>query len=201
MRELLDWLLGSWRTAGFVAVSTVLIYVSVVVALRVGDRRTLAEMSTFDFAVAVAVGSIIGRVSTTRSPTYVQGLTALVTLLFAHYLITYARAGSERVKRWVERPPRVLVRDGEVLAAELRREHLTEEDLMRKLREHGVHALDDVELVVLETKGGFSVLRRGPRPTEPRIRRGLGLDAPSDGTRIKHGKAKQRDRSRRRRES
>ncbi len=180
MRQLLDWLIGSWRTVGFVAVSTVLIYVSVVVALRVGERRTLAEMSAFDFAVAVAVGSIIGRVSTARSPTYVQGLAALVTLLVTHYLITFGRARSARVKRWFERPPRVVLRDGEILPAQLRREHLTEEDLMRKLREHDVHALDEVELVVVEARGGFSVLKRGPRPLDARLSGGLGLSVRGD---------------------
>ncbi len=171
--ELLDWVVGSWSTIGFVAVSTVLIYLSVVVALRLGERRTLAEMSTFDFAVAVAVGSIIGRVSTARSPTYVQGLAALVTLLLTHHIITFGRARSEWVRRWVERPARVVLRDGEILASQLRSEHLTEEDLMRKLRERDVHALDEVELVVVEARGGFSVLRRGPQPIEAPLRRGV----------------------------
>jgi uncharacterized membrane protein YcaP (DUF421 family) len=185
MSELFDWTLGSWRTVGFVALSTLLIYLSVVVALRIGERRTLAEMSSFDFAVAVAVGSIIGRVSTTRSPTYVQGLAALVTLLLAHHLITFARARPARLKTWVERPPRVLLRDGRVLGTALRREHLTEEDLMRKLREHDVHDLAEVELVVLEATGGFSVLRRATYPVDDLICRGLGAGAhsASDGTR------------------
>jgi uncharacterized membrane protein YcaP (DUF421 family) len=170
MNQLLDWVVGSWQTVGFVIVSTALIYVSVVLALRLGDRRTLAEMSAFDFAVAVAVGSIIGRVSTTRSPTYVQGMAALVTLLLCHHLITLARARSGRVERWLERPPRVLLHDGQVVSEALRREHLSEEDLMRKLRAHDVHSLDEVELVVVEARGGFSVLRRAERPIDERLR-------------------------------
>jgi uncharacterized membrane protein YcaP (DUF421 family) len=173
MNGLYEWIFGSWRTIGFVAVSTVLIYVSVVLVLRLGERRTLAEMSGFDFAVTVAVGSIIGRVATAPEPSYVQGLAALVTLLAAHHVITYARARSPRVKRWVERPPRVLVRDGEIIHDALRREHITEDDLVRKLREHDVHSLTEVELVVLETKGGFSVLRRRALPVNDRMRAGL----------------------------
>jgi uncharacterized membrane protein YcaP (DUF421 family) len=175
MSAVFEWTLGSWRTIGFVALSTVLIYASVVVALRVGERRTLAEMSSFDFAVAVAVGSIIGRVSTARSPSYVQGLAALVTLLLAHHVITFARARSVRFRLWVERRPTVVLRDGRVLAAALRREHLTEEDLMRKLREHDIHHLADVELVVVEARGGFSVLRKGSHPVDDVLRRGLDL--------------------------
>jgi uncharacterized membrane protein YcaP (DUF421 family) len=173
MNDLYEWILGSWRTAAFVAVSTVLIYLSVVIALRAGERRTLAEMSTFDFAVAVAVGSIIGRVSTTASPSYIQGLVALVALLAAHRLISYGRARSVRLRRLVERRPRVLVRDGRFLAEALRREHLTEEELLGTLRQWQVRSLDDVELVVMEAKGAFSVLRRQDRPLDDRLLAGL----------------------------
>jgi uncharacterized membrane protein YcaP (DUF421 family) len=181
MNGLYDWLFGSWRTVGFVAASTVLIYVSVVLALRVSERRTLAEMSGFDLAVTVAIGSIIGRVATARSPSYIQGFAAVVTLLVAHHLITLARARSPRFKRWVERPPRVLVRDGEIIYDALRREHLTEEDLVRKLREHDVHSLTEVELVVLETKGGFSVLRRRALPVNDRMHAGLAFQTGRPG--------------------
>ena len=77
------------------------------------------------------------------------------------------------------------MRDGEILPSELRREHLTEGDLMRKLRERDVHALDEVELVVVEAKGGFSVLRRGARRVEDPIRRDVDVPArparPADG--------------------
>lgn len=176
MTQLFEWLLGSWRTAGFVAISTVLIYLSVVLALRLGERRTLAEMSAFDLAVTVAVGSIIGRVSTTRSPSYVQGVAALVSLLVAHHLITFARARSAAAQRWLERPPRVLLRDGEVLGAALRREHLSQDDLMRVLRGHDVHTLEELELVVMEARGGFSVLRKRDRPVDEQLRRGLQPD-------------------------
>jgi uncharacterized membrane protein YcaP (DUF421 family) len=185
MSDAFAWLLGSWRTVGFVALSTLLIYISVVIALRVGERRTLAEMSAFDFAVAVAIGSIIGRVSTAREPSYVQGVAALVTLLVVHHVITFARARSPRVKRWVERPPRVVLRDGQVLADALRREHLTDDDLMRKLREHDVHSLDEVELVVLEAKGGFSILRRRPQGIDERVRRGIDPTG-APGTPVEH---------------
>jgi len=44
-----DWILGSWRTAGLVALTTTLAYVFTVVALRLGERRTLGEMSPYDF--------------------------------------------------------------------------------------------------------------------------------------------------------
>ncbi|WP_203935616.1 hypothetical protein [Planosporangium mesophilum] len=40
---------------------TLLLYATAVICFRVGERRTLAEMSAFDFVAAVAVGAIVGR--------------------------------------------------------------------------------------------------------------------------------------------
>jgi uncharacterized membrane protein YcaP (DUF421 family) len=153
-----DWLLGSWRTIGFVVASTVLIYLSVVGALRLGERRTLTEMTAYDFVVAIALGSIIGRTSTTARPSYVQGLTAVVALLLCHHALSWLRMRSPRVRRLLDRSPIHLVQDGAVDRDALRRAHLTMTDLEMVLREHGVREPADARLVVLETRGAFSVI-------------------------------------------
>ncbi len=153
------WLFGSWRSAGFVAASTLLIYASTVVAIRlVGERRTLTQMGIFDFAVAVAIGAIIGRTATTRAPTYAQGLTAVVALLVTHNAIGWIRVHAASTRKIFGRPPIALVVDGRVDTSELRRAHLTRDDLDTALRERGVVSLSDVRLAILESRGEFSVL-------------------------------------------
>ncbi|HEX3393894.1 MAG TPA: YetF domain-containing protein [Acidimicrobiales bacterium] len=156
------WLLGDWRDVGFVAVSTALIYLSVVVGLRIGERRTLTEMTTYDFAVAIALGSIIGRTATSQQPSYVQGLTAVVVLLVCHHSLSILRTRSEFVHRIIDRSPIELVRGGRITTEGLRRAHMTRPDLEMVLREHGVRGLNDAELVMLEPRGAFSVI---PRPS------------------------------------
>ncbi len=158
------WLFGSWRTVGYVALSTVLIYLSVVVALRLGERRTLTSMTAYDFAVAIALGSIIGRTATTRSPSYVQGVAGVVALLACHHTLSLLRARSSLFRRLVDRPPIVLARDGEVSATGLRRAHMIEDDLRMVLRERGIDDLSQARLVLLEARGEFSVIR-GQTPT------------------------------------
>lgn len=156
------WLLGGWRSLGFVVLSTVLIYLSVVLAVRIGERRTLAEMTAYDFAVAVALGSIIGRTSTTPQPSYVRAVAAVVALLASHHLLSVLRTRSSLVARLTDRPAVELIRDGQVSRAGLRRGHLTEADLHMVLREHGISDPAGAKLVVLEARGAFSVLPRPP---------------------------------------
>ncbi len=154
------WLFGEWRTAGYVAVSALCIYVSVVIALRYGERRTLAEMTAYDFAVAVALGAIIGRTATTPTPTYVQGLVATLTLLVMHHLLSWARNRWRPIRRITDHGPLLLVRDGRPDREALARAHVTDDDLAAVLRLHGTEALEAGLDVVLESRGAFSVIKR-----------------------------------------
>jgi hypothetical protein len=54
-----EWLGASWRTVGFVVVGTVATYLSTLVAIRLAGRRTVAQLSSFDIVVTVAIGSLV----------------------------------------------------------------------------------------------------------------------------------------------
>jgi uncharacterized membrane protein YcaP (DUF421 family) len=153
-----DWLLGDWRSVGFVAVSTGLIYLSVVVGIRLGERRTLTEMTTYDFAVAVALGSIIGRTATSVDPSYVKGATAVAALLGSHHLLSLLRLRSPLARRLIDRRPLELARDGAIVPGRLQRAHMTASDLDMVLREHGFRSVGDTQSVTLEARGAFSVI-------------------------------------------
>jgi uncharacterized membrane protein YcaP (DUF421 family) len=53
----------------------------------------------------------------------------------------------------------VLVRHGRLVHRNLRREHLSEEELTGKLRQHGVERLRDVKMALMESGGEISVIR------------------------------------------
>jgi uncharacterized membrane protein YcaP (DUF421 family) len=172
------WLLGDWRTVGFVAITTVLIYVSTVGAIRASGRRTLAEMSAFDFVVAVAMGGIVARTATLPSPSYVQGLAAVLTLVAVHRGLGWARLHWTPVRWLLDRDPVVLARDGHVCPDALSRVHLSEEEVAGVVREHGLPGVQQTELVVMEADGRFSVIAAGGLPAweESTGRRPAGRD-------------------------
>ncbi len=154
-----SWILGAWRTAGYVALTSLLMYVSVVVGLRLGERRTLAQMTVYDFTVAVALGAVVGRTVTSTSPSYVQGLVATVALLATHNLLSIVRLRFPGSRRILDHRPVVVMRHGRFDEETLRSVRLTHDDIRTVLREHGVGRFSDVALVVLEGRGAFSVIR------------------------------------------
>ena len=160
----MEHLIGGSGTIGWVVVKALLLYLTAVIGFRLGERRTLAQMSPFDFVAAVAVGAIVGRVPNADGTSYLAGLATLVTILLAHRVTMHLRS-APRVGRVVEHHPRVLVANSVVDDDALQRSGLTRADLYSLLRQQGVGELSEVGYVIFEPLGQLSVIRgSGPPP-------------------------------------
>jgi uncharacterized membrane protein YcaP (DUF421 family) len=136
------------------------------VAFRFSQRRTLAEFTPFDWVTAVAVGAIIGRTATAANTSWATGATALLMLLIAHTTLSRLRLHL-KLARLLDPPLRVLIRDGGIDHANLKRCGLTEADLAAVLRQHGLRGASSVRLAIYEAKGTVSVLTDPPPRPSP----------------------------------
>lgn len=164
-------LVGGADGLGWVVAKAVLIFAVAITGLRLGERRTLAQLGAFDFAVAVATGSIIGGTAISPSVSLLSGAVALVSLLVAHRLVAYVRRHSQ-LARMIDHPPRVLVARGELQDRELARAGLTAADVYALLRQHGVDDLGQVGYLLYETRGMTTFIRATAEPG-PLVRDGL----------------------------
>lgn len=156
-----DWFGASWSTLGFVALSTVAMYLSVLVGVRLAGRRTLAQLSAFDAVVTIALGSILSTTVLSASPSYARGVTAVVTLLGLQVTLGAARRRYPKVRRLVDFDPVPLIEDGvEQPRGGPLGVQLTDDELRSALRRRGVFDVDDVDEAVLEPTGDVSVRRR-----------------------------------------
>lgn len=149
-----------WTDAAAVVVSTIGIYLTFLVLIRIVGQRALAAMSNFDFAAAVALGAVMGRVILGYTPTLLAGVIGLGTLFALQGLFGIIRR-NPRADTVLSNLPLLLMADGRLLEDNLRRAHIVETELREKLRLAGVRRYDDVACVILERTGGVSVLQRG----------------------------------------
>jgi len=165
-------LVGGAGGLGWVAIKAVLLFVVAVIGLRLGERRTLAQLSAFDFTVAVAIGAIIGRGATAADTPFAASAIGLVTLLVGHRVVAILRRHS-RVVRLIDHPPRVLVARGQIQERELARAGLTTADVTALLRENGADELGQVGYLLYETRGCVTLIGADREPG-PLVRDGLG---------------------------
>jgi uncharacterized membrane protein YcaP (DUF421 family) len=158
---MIDW---SWISTTASSILMVLlsaggIYLVLLALTRLQGLRSFSKMSSFDFAMTVAVGSLIASTLLTQKPPLMQGVAGLVALYGIQYVVSRARRFSRRVERLVDNEP-LLVMDGErILHDSLDTARLTEDDLRAKLRGAGVTHPSQVLAVVMETTGQVSVLK------------------------------------------
>lgn len=142
----------------------VLAYASLVVALRVSGKRTLSKWNAFDFIVTIALGSTLASVLTSKNVTLAQGVLAFALLIGLQFVITWLSVRFGWLRRLVKAEPTLLLRDGRVLHAALRRQRVTESELRAAVRAKGIASIERVAAVVLETDGTFSVIGEADGP-------------------------------------
>lgn len=169
----MSWLVSNSSVLWEVAVKAVLMYLTALVALRLGERRTLAQWTIIDFATAVAMGAVIGRTAIAQQP-FVSGAVAVCTLVAVHRVASLLRF-RPLLGKLVDHRVRVLVVDGQVRRGQLRRCGLTDNDLFTQLRQRGVFELEDLRYVLYETKGTITIVPRDARSDgdAPLVRAGL----------------------------
>ncbi len=160
---------SSWGTIPLVLLSTLSIYVSVLLYTRISGLRSLATMSSFDFAATVGIGSIVASVAT-ASTSAVSGAVAMAALYVLQASIAVARRSE--AARIVDNQPLLLMAGDEILDANLRQARLTELELMAQLRQQGVTRLSEVRAVIFESAGTISVLT-GDHRVEARLLDGV----------------------------
>lgn len=164
------WLGTDATTVWLVLVSAIAILLTTVLLVRIVGLRSFSKMSTFDFAVTVAVGSVIASVSASAT-SLANGALALAALLGTQAAIASLRRRTS-LERLIDNTPLMLMRDGEFIQPNLTRSRVTEADVIAKLREANCLRLRDCHAVVLETTGDISVLH-GDVPPDERLLNGV----------------------------
>ncbi|WP_271077514.1 DUF421 domain-containing protein [Aurantiacibacter sp. MUD61] len=131
----------------------------VIVQIRIVGLRSLSKMTSFDFVMTVALGSIVaGAAQASEWTGFSQALLAMAGIFLFQLVVARLRKDSDIVEDVLHNEPVLLMRDGKILRDALKATRVAESDLIAKLREANVLRMDAVRAVVLETTGDISVL-------------------------------------------
>lgn len=130
-----------------------------VILSRSIGRKLLAQMSYFDFTVAITIGSISG--------SYVVQMIEGMWVLIAPLLLTllaisfdYIHLKSLNLRKITEGEPVVVIQNGQILEKSLKKLRYHIDNLESQLRDKGVFDFNEVEFAVLEPHGQLSVLKK-----------------------------------------
>lgn len=149
-------------------------YAALVVLLRFSGKRTLGQLNAFDFIITVALGSTLATIVLSSDVAFFEGLAALALLAGLQFIVAWVSAHRPGAREAVTARPVALVVSGELQHDQLRRNRLSESEVLQAVRSTGSGDLSDVAAVVLETNGSISVI------TKTRIGNGSALQGVQD---------------------
>lgn len=135
-------------------------FLSLLVFSRLLGKTQMAQLTFFEYVTGITIGSIAGDLTTNLGvrpwPIYV-GLIAWAGLT----MLTQVAALKNRwVSKLLDGEPVVVIQNGQVLENNLRAIRLRGDDLVSMLRAQGYFDIKEVEVALMESRGGLSVLPR-----------------------------------------
>lgn len=140
-----------------ISITTLIVYIAVILFTRIFGKRSFSKMSSFDFAMTVAVGSLIATTILSESVSLLEGIAGL----FVVYLYQLSAALLRKWKPFrkvIDNEPLLLMDGSTILEENLLKARVTKGDLRSKLREANVLDLSEVRAVVFETTGDVVVM-------------------------------------------
>ena len=128
--------------------------------LRLLGKRELGQMTPFEIVVLVVMGDLIQQGITHNDFSLTGATLAIATFAFWGLMLGWLAYLFPRLKAALEGTPRVIVRHGELLVDNLRRDRMTRAEVESEMRLAGIARMADVEWAILEPQGKISFIRR-----------------------------------------
>jgi uncharacterized membrane protein YcaP (DUF421 family) len=151
----------SAQGAAIIAAKTAVIYLFLIFGLRLLGKRELGQMSLYDLVMIIVLGNAVQNAMINNDNTLVGGLVAATVLLVLNRLFNAAALRSKRIEHFMVGEPILIVSHGVLLAAPMKRQGISAEQVMAALREHGMDDVTQVHMAVLEVDGTISVVPTG----------------------------------------
>lgn len=139
---------------------TVAVYAGMAVLLRLGGKRDLAQLNSFDLVVVLLLSNVVQNAIIGDDDSLVGGLLGAVVLVAVNAVVVRTVALDDRLFRLFEGSESVLVRDGAIDTRVLRREGLRRGDVVAAVRRQGAGSLDEVAEARLVSGGAVLVQLR-----------------------------------------
>jgi uncharacterized membrane protein YcaP (DUF421 family) len=139
---------------------SLLVFVFLAIALRLGGKRELGQLNVLDLAVLLLASNALQNALIGNDNTVTGGVIGAGTLFVANYVFVRLAYSNARLRRVLEGRPRVLLRDGQLDHDAMRKEAITEETLEDEMLTRNMTSFSDVGLIILETNGKLVFLTK-----------------------------------------
>ena len=135
------------------------IFVFLLLLFRVTGKRSLAQITTFDFVLLLIIGEATQQALLGDDFSVINAWIVIATLMGLDLLLSHLKHYFPRLDPVVDSVPLVVVADGKLIEERAAHERVDLDDVLAAAREkHGIERLEQIRYAVLERSGGISII-------------------------------------------
>jgi uncharacterized membrane protein YcaP (DUF421 family) len=138
-----------------------IIYLAIYLIFRLLPREPGA-FSISDFLVVVLIADASQNAMAADYKSITEGILLILTIVGWDFLFDWLGEKFPALRPLLRPPPLLLIDHGRVLKKNLRREMLSEDELLGQLRQQGIESFAEVKKCRVESDGELSVIKRKP---------------------------------------
>ena len=138
-------------------------YIALLVVFRIAGRRSLGDLTTFDFVLLMIIGEATQQALLGNDFSLTNSMLVIVTLIAIDVGLSLLKQRSQWVQRLIDGGPTIIVENGKILHKRLRHARLVEADVMEAARSsQGIETLEQIKFAIIERNGKISVIAQEP---------------------------------------
>ena len=141
-----------------VLIRTVALYLFIVVGIRLLGKHQIGQLEPSELVLTLIIADLASVPMQDNGIPLLSGLIPIVVLLALSSILSVLCTKSIRFRALLCGRPSVVVENGQVVQAELKKNRLTLDELMEELRIQGYADFQSIKFALLETNGQLSVL-------------------------------------------
>ena len=138
----------------------VIVLLFTLIIIRLGDKRSLSKKSAFDAALLIILASVLAR-AINGSAAFFATLGGSVVIVLIHRLFAFIAYHSHGFGILLKGRPEVILENGDLILATMRRNHISKHDLEEDLRlDAEMENTSKVKIARVERSGDISFIKK-----------------------------------------
>jgi uncharacterized membrane protein YcaP (DUF421 family) len=140
-------------------IRAVAIYGLLLVIFRISGKRSLAQITAFDFVLLLIISEATQQALLGDDFSLVNAFVVIITLVGLDIALSLLKQRLPRFDLLIDDTPLIIVEDGHPLKARMDKARIDESDILASARElQGLERMDQIKYAVLERSGGVSII-------------------------------------------
>ena len=144
---------------------SIILYIMIIAAVRIMGKRQIGELQPTELVITILISEIAAIPMQDNGLPLFNSIIPILVLVAFEIILSVIKMKSMKFRRVMEGNSVIVIRDGKVDQAALKKLRITTDDLTESLRQKDVFDISDVQYAILETNGALSVLLKPDKRT------------------------------------